>query len=123
MSLQVQRTYNVVIEEHPKEGAQEWLGNTQHMFLELLDYAVNKHEIYGRVVPESTVIVDLYVDTKGTKSETGTYYWDTRNYSGARIKKLYGPVRVKVSTGDQKKIHYHNSGFVTSDYNLERRTS
>lgn len=93
--IEITRKYDIQILEHPKEGAQEWLGNTKHMFTEFLEYAVNQAEQY-RQIDAIQISADLYVDRNGTRSETGTYYWSNHDYSGPVIHKLYGPIKARV---------------------------
>lgn len=94
--IEVTKKYKVEILSHPKEGAQEWLGNTKHIFTEFLEFAVERTEQY-RQISSMVLQADLYVDRNGKKSETGTYYWDTHDYSGPVIHKLYGPVKARVT--------------------------
>jgi hypothetical protein len=95
----IRKYYQVELVEHPKEGAQEWLGNTKHMFSELIDTAIAERGRYADV--GRTLTYRLYRDPNGTKSDTGTYFWSQYGFRGTVaedwIEELYGPVVVKVS--------------------------
>jgi len=103
--IEVHKEYIIEILEHPKEGAQEWLGNTQHMFTELLEEFGLHFESYKEAEHE----LELWVDRAGDRSPTGTYYWATPkafNSFGSHVK-LYGPVKARVTLKDAKSVYTH----------------
>jgi hypothetical protein len=97
----VTKTYQVELLEHPKEGAQEWLGNTQHMFTELVDTAIQDRNL----IRDGKRTYTLYRDPKGKKSDTGTYFWSPYGFTGTsiehEIETLYGPVVIQVKEVQQ----------------------
>lgn len=79
----------VTVTSHPKEGAQEWLGNTRHMFDELIDTVAGYF-----VAGADHYKMWLYRDERRELP----YYWTSvspeQSRSGAEF--LYGPVEVEV---------------------------
>ena len=97
--IKATRTYRVEILEHPKEGAQEHLGNG-NMFEVLLASVVRHAGVWG-ILHEYESQWDLYNNAYDVHGP----YWDRNDYNGPAIKHLYGPVKVRVThLGDKLDI-------------------